>query len=304
MSGPSRISGSFLGIRKGPLLMILASLAFTIMVSAVKYLRAQDMPALEIVLWRAVLAVPLLGLLASRVGFTLVNRRAFIVRLLLGFVAMTCFFTATKGMGLTDLTLLHKIQPVLIVLIAPLIMGQAEKVSGVLWIPLLLGLFGSVILLAPSMAFEASYATLAIVATIASTGAHLSLRVLGQTDNARAVVFWFQAGTAVLAFLLVMGTNQSIPLPPIDAWLPLLIAGLGAVAGQLLVTRAYAVEQAGPVAAASYVGPIWSLFADLFLFGLTPSTWALVGGAMVLVSGLWIVRGVGTPIRVRPRTSA
>ena len=50
-------------LRRGPLLMILAGLCFTLMLACVKVLRA-ELSALEVVFWRGAAAAPLAGLAA------------------------------------------------------------------------------------------------------------------------------------------------------------------------------------------------------------------------------------------------
>ena len=42
-----------------------------------------------------------------------------VVRCVLGFGAMTCFFTAAKGLSLADLSILAKLQPIVLAILAP-----------------------------------------------------------------------------------------------------------------------------------------------------------------------------------------
>jgi drug/metabolite transporter (DMT)-like permease len=65
---------------------------------------------------------------------------------------------------------------------------------------------------------------------------------------------------------------------------------LSASAGQLFLTEAYRAERAARVAAASYVGPVWALVADVVVFGVWPRAEALVGGAIIVGAGLVLLR--------------
>ena len=49
------------------------------------------------------------------------------------------------------------------------------------------------------------------------------------------------------------------------------------------------ITKAPVAAAASYVGILWSLIADVAIFGVVPGFAALIGGAFVVVSSLGLV---------------
>jgi drug/metabolite transporter (DMT)-like permease len=71
----------------------------------------------------------------------------------------------------------------------------------------------------------------------------------------------------------------------------LFAVGAFATAGQLLLTRAYAVERAPVVAAASYAGVLWAFLLDLIVFGETPTVWVFAGGGLVVLSSLYLALG-------------
>lgn len=282
-----------MSVRRGPLLAILASLSFTAMVGFVKVVRA-DLSTFEVIFWRAAVALVLMLAFARPASFRVVNRRLLAGRVALGFTTMTCFYAAAKGLALADLTLISKLEPILIVIAAPLLLGRSERSGSGLWVVILLGVAGAAILLAPQLAVGSAYGLLALGGTVSSAGAHLSLRRLGATDSTRAIVFWFQAGL-LLGSAAILAVIGHAPWPPEPAlWPPLIAIGATATAGQLLITRAYAIERASLVATAAYSSVLWAFLADIFFFDLDPSLNALVGGALVVAGGLWLIRGRGT----------
>ena len=123
-------------IRQGPLLMVLAGVAFTAMVACVKTVRA-ELDALEIVAWRGAIAIPLAFALLRGASPWPVNRRALGIRVGAGFLAMTCFYTAAQGLSVADLSLLGRIQPVLIAIAAPLVLR--ERLDPRVWLLLAAG---------------------------------------------------------------------------------------------------------------------------------------------------------------------
>lgn len=283
-------------MRRGPLLMMLGSLSFTTMVGLVKVVR-EELSAFEVIFWRGAVALVLLSVLARPPRFRITNVRVFSVRLALGFTAMACFYGAAKGLPLADLTLISRLQPILVALGAPLVLGVAERSEPALWAVLGVGLAGTAILLAPELAVGSVFGVLAFFGALSSAGAHLALRGLGATESTRAVVFAFQAGLLLLSFLVLLASGAPPALPERSLWLPLLGVGATATAGQLLVTQAYSVDRAAVVAAAGYSSVLWAFSGDVLFFGLTPSANALVGGAFVVGAGIWLLRrrGPGAP---------
>ncbi len=278
-------------VRRGPILMVFATLMFTIMVATVKVAR-QELTAFEVIAWRSVVALPitLTLALAKGPGIGIQNRKGMALRGVLGFAAMTCFFTAAKGLPLADLSIIVKLQPIVIALFAPLVLGRSERSGPMIWVVLVFGLIGCGLLIGPELTVGGTYGLWALGAAFFSALAHTTIRALGKTDHPLAIVFWFQVITLVLAVpAYVLTEGAVLPLPPAHL-LPYLVGtGLAATAGQVLMTNAYRLEKASIVAAASYAAPLWAALLDLVLFDAVPSGAALVGGAMVVGAGLLLV---------------
>jgi drug/metabolite transporter (DMT)-like permease len=276
------------GIQRGPLYMIIASAAFTAMVACVRVAR-QELSGFELVFWRGAISLPLLAALIGGRGFRLRNRKPFALRTLFGFCAMACFYTAAKETDLVTLSLITRLQPILIAIAAPLVLGKQEHPGGSVWVAALVGFGGSALLLAPDLQ-SGSFASLwAFAATCFSAAAHLALRRVATENRGPAVVFWFHAGMVVLALGALAGTDATLTAPRRELWWLLLGVGVFATAGQLLLTRAYAVERAPVVAAAAYTGVLWALLVDLMVFRHVPSWAEIGGGVLVLVASLWLV---------------
>lgn len=271
--------------------MALAALAFTIMIAAVKVARA-EMSSFELIAYRSVVSVPIAAVYCWRGGiFAVKTKKVFAVRTLLGFGAMVGYFTASKAIPLADLSLITKLQPILLAIAAPLIMGATERVGVVVWTALVLGLVGCGILIGPELSSGASYGAIALGATSMSAGAHLAVRHMGHTESPRAIVLWFQVALFPLALLghaLVFGGLPGLPPPHLLGWV--LLSGVMATVGQVLMTNAYRFDRAAIVAAASYTAPIWAVGLDFAIFATTPSTNVWIGGALVVVAGFLVVR--------------
>jgi drug/metabolite transporter (DMT)-like permease len=272
----------------GSWLMIFAQVAFTFMVVFVKIVR-QEMDTFEVAFWRSIVAVPLLMLVYRKENWGITDKRTMGLRIVFGFGALCCFFAAAKGLYIADLSLISKVQPLLVAALAPLLLGASEKASVQIWGLMILALVGCSILLAPSLEVGSWYGVLAILAACFSAVAHLFLRKL-RTEISAVVVMWFQVGSGVLALLACLITLGGVPKPPEHLWLPLLGVGFWATIGQLLMTSAYRKEKAAVVSVASYAGPLIAVLADLIAFDVLPTWNGYLGGGIVVFAGLLLIR--------------
>ncbi len=272
----------------GPVLMILASLAFTTMVGFVKVARDELSPV-EVICWRGVVSVPVTYFLAKQ-GLRIKNKRLLLLRTCLGFAAMYCFFTAAKGLALGDLSIISRFQPIALALLAPLFLGSAERPGRLIWGVLATGIIGCALIIGPELSVGSTFGLIALLAALFSATAHLCVRRLGLTEHPVAIVFWFQMGTLVLALAVHAATTGAFLSLPSSAMIgPLLGVGLTASIGQVLMTRAYQLDNAPRVAAASYSAPVFGMLGDVIFFSTIPSPYAWIGGALVVGAGLLLV---------------
>jgi len=267
--------------------MILATISFTAMVSLVKLARV-ELSSLEIVFWRSTVAVPLAMLLAVPVGLRARSPRLLALRAGLGFVTMVGYFTAAGGLPVADLTLITKLQPVIVAVMAPLLLGSGERAGGRVALVLLLGITGCALIVAPELRGGGWYGAVALAAAVTSACAHTCVRALGSTVHPYAQVFWFQLGVLVLAGGTLWLT-AGLPVPDARLWPHLAGIGVFATVGQWLMTHAYRVDRAARVAAASYTAPLFALFVDLAIFSTPPGLPALGGGALIVLAGLLLL---------------
>ena len=270
----------------GPMLMVGAVASFTLMVACVKVAREQ-MDAVEVMWWRSVIGVPLVAVVAR--GRWWPKRHGLILlRALLGFGAMGCFFTAAKGLSLADLSLVSRLQPILVAGVAPLLLGASERSSSRVWIATVGGLMGCAVLLQPSMELDNAWGLWALGAAAFSALAHTAVRALGASEHPATVVLWFQLWVALVAFAVLTARGQ-VTLPDPALWPALAGTAVFASLGQWLMTDAYRRDTAARVAAASYVGPFWAVLLDVWLFAAWPSQSAWFGGVLIIASGLVVV---------------
>jgi S-adenosylmethionine uptake transporter len=280
--------------------MMMATAALVLMTMFLKQAR-QNLTAPEVVFWRGLISLPVLLMTIRGVSLKINNLPLFALRIAFGFTAMVGFAFAAKGLSLVDLDLVSKLRPLVIAVAAPIVFGRGERVPAGIWIALVVAFGGCFILLAPDLAVGSDFALGALGSVVLSAGAHLCLRGLGRTEHARVVVFWFHASVAALAAVVIAVSGGDFRLPQSNVWPALIGVAAAATAGQLLMTRAYAIERAPTVAAASYTGPLWAISVDVMVFGTWPGANAWIGGTLVLAASVWLVARVGSNgLQVRP----
>lgn len=277
--------------------MVLSGLMFTIMVSMVKVIRVELEP-LSIMLWRSLIALPIAWSWSG--GFARIQAKAvpwLAVRSVLGFGAMFGFYYASAGVGVGELGFVSKLQPVLLAIFAPLLLGRSERVPLRLWGLILLSFVGVGVLLSPRIGradalaeLVSSHGALAIFACACSAIAHLCVRKIGGWVSSPLIVLYFQTFVGIVAALWLVAHGR-LAMPGTHWWPWLLGIGLTSTAGQLCLTRAYATAKAARVSAMSYVSPIWGVLIDAVWFAVLPGPEIWLGGAMILAGGLGLLFG-------------
>ncbi|RLB59878.1 MAG: hypothetical protein DRI90_14890, partial [Deltaproteobacteria bacterium] len=198
--------------------MVIAAAAFTAMLGFVKVARA-ELPAIEVIAYRSVLGLPFVWFFARRGGLRVKQRGALAVRVAFGFTAMFCYFTAAKGLSVADVSLITKLQPILVAVVAPLVLGRSERGSGGVWLALVVGFVGCAILLAPQLDVGLEYGLWAVASSVLAAVAHVCLRKLGRTEDPLTVVFWFLVGLAVVSVPVTLIQAGGVPaLPRMGLW--------------------------------------------------------------------------------------
>ncbi len=265
--------------------MLVASAIFSLMAALVK-LVAPRIPTLEIVAVRCALPVPFLIWLIRRRGVSVIarNRRLILLRAAAGLTAMSLFFWALGELPIGDTLLLGRSQPVLVALLAPLLLR--ERLTPAALLSLVLSITGVALVLQPTLNVG-NVAGLAVLGgAMASAVAHIIVRRLSADDDPMVIVLDFTVLTAAVA--LPIAAPLAVVPGPFDALALVGIAAL-ATAGQLLLTGAYAIEEAPVVAAASYASVAFGVVWGFLFWGEIPAMLVWIGGALVVGAGILLL---------------
>ncbi len=267
--------------------MVASALCFAAMGAAVKAASA-TLPNTMVVFLRNAVALLVLVPWALHVGPTSLRTRHLnehFLRAAFGLGSMYCFFYAIGHMRLADAVLLNYALPLLLPLVERGWLG--EPIPARLWPPLLLGFAGILIILRPGSAVFEPAALLALGSAGCAAIAQVGIRRLTQTEPVTRIVFYFSF-LATLASAGPAALHWSAPSPA--AWTAGALAGVCAIGGQLLLTRAYSCAPAGQVGPFLYTGVVFSGLIDWLAWRTLPDGQFLVGALTVTAAAILALR--------------
>lgn len=285
-AAPSRVPP---GIRY----MAAAAFFFSIMSLLVK-VAGERIPVQEVVLARAAVGAVLSWATLRRRGVPVMgNRRGLLLlRGLLGYAALSCFFYALTRLPLADATVIQYTNPVFTALLAALLLGESIRRRDIGLA--LVSLTGVVLMARPAFLFgglqqrlDPVAVAVALAGAVFSAAAYVTVRRLGRTEDPVVVVFWF-AAIATLGAIPFTAADAVLPSP--GEWVLLLAIGVVTQIAQVFMTRGLREERAGRAMAVAYMQIVFAAVWGLLLFGEVPDGWGLAGAALILVGTAGIAR--------------
>jgi drug/metabolite transporter (DMT)-like permease len=269
--------------------MLVAVGFFAVMDALLKVLSSRY-PALQVAALRGWVALPLIALwIQSRGTWHTVWRIRWGLHLLRGVLAigmLSLFTTGLQRLSIGAAYTVFFVAPILITLLSAPVLG--ERVPRAHWWAVAGGMTGVLVALRPGVAGMVSWSGLAVLAAAACYAvAAVAARLSSRTDSVESLMLWIMVMVAVGG--TVLAAPNWVPVQHTDVWLlaGLACAGFG---GQLFITEAFRHGQASAVAPFEYTALAWGLGVDWLVWGALPSATTLTGGAIIVASGLYVLR--------------
>ncbi|GGL68637.1 DMT family transporter [Wenxinia marina] len=287
---------------RGAGLMALAMTCFALNDTSVK-LVAQDLPLMQVILMRGIVACALVGIIAWRRGgltFRGVSGRDWGLMLLRGLVeagAAWTFLTALLSMPLADLTAILQALPLAVTLGAALVFG--EQVGWRRWAAIGAGFLGVLLIVRPGTDVFSAASALGVATVALSATRDLVTRRLSPGVPTLLVSLVSMGIVACMGALLMLGQDWGRPTAGASGLICL--SALFVTAAILSVVTAMRLGDVGFVAPFRYTGLLAAMVAGLVVFGEFPDALTLTGAAIVVGSGVfsfWRERRIGI---ARPR---
>ena len=293
------MSGSSGVVDARPLVGISAMLANTMLIPimgvAIKRLTEDDVGTLEMLAWRSLLVmallIPLLGVRNHLREILSADLKAHLAHALVSITMMACFYYALRTLPIVTVTAINFTTPIFALLLARLIFG--ERVSPLGWAAMGLGFAGTLVVLRPDGAGIGLDAAVVLFGSFLSGIANLVVRRMPARSSNFAVVFYLSAAGAIV-YGLLGAPSMGMPAPDHWVWYATL-AGV-ALGIHTFVTLAFRFAASMLVGALDYLRIIWAFLIGWFFVGEMPVPLDWVGIAMIVASGVLVLRASARPV--------
>lgn len=281
-----RLSNQITGI-----LCMLASTASFVMNDSLIKLSSPGVPTFQLLFIRAYVACVIGAILITILGNWRAVRGVFEARTMLRGLAETgatfCFTIALFQMPIANVFAIGQTIPLFLILGAALFFGDRLRPVQVLLIAV--GFAGALIVAQPDF----TNISAGIIFAFASALCITSRDLFGRGVPSHIPVIVVTVATSCLV-TLVAGTlhfafETSAPIPPLQL-LYVMASGVFIALGQVGVVMAYRFASTTTIAPLFYSFAVWSVASGYFIFGETPGLLALAGIALIVLTGLALVR--------------
>lgn len=281
--------------RRAILCVLGASAAFALSAALVKAL-GDEIPTIEIVLFRSLVAFLVVVPLLRRHGGWRVLKTSrplsHAFRTVCGFFGMVTSFYGYRMLPLAMVTAIGFAMPLFLTVLSVPMLG--ERVGWRRVTAILVGFAGVVVMVRPwggglgedPSALAAVGFVLLGVMTWAL--AMISIRHMGRVGEPNVtIVAWFSLGSAAIAAVFTLPVWVTPSLTQFAAMI-----GVGAISGvaQLLMTEGYRTGETTLVAPFEYSAILYTTLLGMLLWGEVPGPWNMLGITIVIASGMYIYR--------------
>ncbi|HEY1721178.1 MAG TPA: DMT family transporter [Magnetospirillaceae bacterium] len=202
------------------------------------------------------------------------------------FSSAIIFMLGLRFLPVADATAINFISPLLVTALSIPILG--EKVGIRRWTAVVIGFIGMLIIVQPgSAAFQVAAFLPALSATCWGIALVLTRKLSAAAESSLTTITY----STILPALIL-----SVLLPFV--WRPLTghaiiwmtVIGFISVAGQYLMILGFSKRPASSLAPFSYAQLIWATMYGYLVFGAIPSLLTWIGAAVVVLSGLYVLR--------------
>jgi len=213
------------------------------------------------------------------------------------------FFLGLSVLPLAEATAIFFISPFLISLFS--IIFLKEKVGLHRWTALTMGMVGILVILRPGTNAFKLASLLPIAAAFGYAMLHILTRHIGKTESALTMSFYIQVTFMMICsgFGLVAGDGRfAQPESPAldflfrewgviaaDDLLVFVVIGCASAFGGFFISQAYRMAEAAYVAPFEYIALPLSIIWGLVIFGESPTYGVLIGIALIIASGLYVI---------------
>lgn len=271
------------------LLVMAACFSFSFLDASAKYL-SQNGLAPPFIAWARFAGHLLVAMLLFRAWnnpalFKVQYRFAHIIRAVFLFGSTILNFLAVQTLQLAETVSIGFFSPMLITALAGPLLG--EWAGWRRWLAIIVGFVGVLVVTRPGVGDFNIGHLYAIIGTTSYSLYVIMTRHMGAKETAESLIF-YPALVSTIFMLPVVPIYGSIPQEPL-LWVLLCALGLLGGGSHYLLILAYKRASPSVLAPYPYSQIIWMIGLGWVVFGDLPDRWTLVGAAIIVASGLYIL---------------
>lgn len=257
--------------------MLISSFCFSLMQLCVKKLT--HLPPTELVLFRSIVSLILcLAYFKSKKIYAFGNNKKFLIlRGLFGVTALSLFFYTLQNLPMATAVTIQYLSPMFTALFAIYILKEPMK--PIQWLYFLLAFIGIAIIKGVNNEVTITFLIAGIISAMFAGLAYNAIRKLKDTDHPVVVVFYFPlVSIPIMAVVSIFYWETPMGWD----WLWIVLMGIFTQIAQVFMTKAWQTDVANKIASLKYIGIIFALSFDYFLFDESYTWMSFVGIALVL----------------------
>ena len=270
--------------QKGILLMLLSALLFAAM-QVVIHITSGHIPLMEQVFFRNIVSLVLCFIIIKRQKLSMFGEKKYqpwlFVRSCSGLLGLVSLFYAVSHAYQADVTIISKLSPFLITLLAFIFLK--EKIAKVQVPALIIAFIGGFIVANPSFHSNLFPLFIAFLCAIFSSLSYTLLAYFKDKVDAITVIMHFSTFCVGVSMPFM---SMNFVLPSLTDFLLLLLIGLFGGFGQIALTYSYRMAPASEISIYNYSGIIFSIILGYVILGESVSISSIIGGALVIVASM------------------
>ncbi|HZA65313.1 MAG TPA: DMT family transporter, partial [Geminicoccaceae bacterium] len=155
------------------------------------------------------------------------------------------------------------------------------------WSAVVAGFIGVLIVIRPGIGMPHWALALPLVTAVGFALYQILTRKVAGTPGETSVAMLFYLASVGAAVTTALVPFFWRTVAPFD-WLPMAAMGLLGGLGHLILIRALTIAPASLLAPFVYTQIVWALILGYLVFGDLPDVWMLLGGAVIVASGLYV----------------
>jgi drug/metabolite transporter (DMT)-like permease len=273
---------------KGIAYMLAAGGTLTVMDAGIKWL-TDDYPVPQIGFMRYAVGIVVAVLFAWRFGGVATLRTSrpigHALRSIFNLGTMLTFYYALDLLPLADTIAIGYAAPLFMTILSVPLLG--EHVGWRRWSAVVVGFAGVIVIVQPSPSGIGPGALFALAAALLYALTLVTSRQLSTTERSHTILFYYSVFVlvALAGFMPGMWVTPKVE----DLWIILLV-GIGGSFGQFFLNQAFRYGEVSLLAPLDYVALIWATLLGFLLWGDIPSAWVWIGAAIIVASGIYIIR--------------